>query len=73
VRQIAALERQAVVRIELASLESQTELAVNALSSDAAHAFIERLPTVESLMPSLSFAEIAGENPKFQPPPRRHQ
>jgi hypothetical protein len=59
--QIEALERQAIVRIQQASVEAQTELALAGLTSDAAHVFVARLPTVESLMPSLSFQELAGE------------
>jgi hypothetical protein len=40
--QVEALERQAVVRIQQASVEAQTELA---LAGEAARNFIERLPT----------------------------
>lgn len=59
--QVAALEQQAIVRIEQASVEAQTEIAIAGLTSDAARAFIERLPSVESLMPPLSYRELAGE------------
>jgi hypothetical protein len=58
---IEALERTAMVEIERASLEAQTQLALDGLTSDAARAFVERLPSVEKLMPALSLAEIAGE------------
>jgi hypothetical protein len=58
---IEALERTAMLEIERASLEAQTQLALEGLTSDAARAFVERLPNVENLMPALSFAEIAGE------------
>jgi hypothetical protein len=59
--QVEALERAAIVRIQLASVEAQTELAIAGLTSEAAHAFVARLPTVESLMLSLSYEELAGE------------
>ena len=58
---IAAIEQKAIVEIETASVEAQTELAVAGLTSEAARGFVERLPTVESLMPALSYEEIAGE------------
>jgi hypothetical protein len=59
--QITALEQRAVVDIEQASVDAQTELAVAGLTSEAARASIERLPTVESLMPALSYQELAGD------------
>jgi hypothetical protein len=59
--QVAAIEQKAVVQIELSCLEAQTQLAVAGLTSEAARAFVEKLPTVQTLMPRLSFAEIAGE------------
>jgi hypothetical protein len=58
-RQIEALERRAMVEIETASVEAQTQLAVAGLTSAAALAFVEKLPTIESLMPALSFQELA--------------
>jgi hypothetical protein len=59
--QIEALERQAVVQIQQASVEAQTELALAGLTSEAARAFVARLPTIESLMPALSFEQLAGD------------
>jgi hypothetical protein len=59
--QIEALERKAIVEIQRGSIEAQTELALAGLTSAAARVFVERLPTVESLMPALSYAELAGE------------
>jgi hypothetical protein len=59
--QIEAIERKAIVQIELSCLDAQTKLAVAGLTSDVARQFIEKLPAVEALMPALSFAEIAGE------------
>jgi hypothetical protein len=59
--QITAIEQKAIVQIELSCLDAQTQLATAGLSSDAARAFVERLPSIETLMPRLSFAEVAGE------------
>jgi hypothetical protein len=58
---IEAIERKAIVEIELSCLEAQTAIAVAGLTSAAAKGFIEHLPSVETLMPALSFAEVAGE------------
>ena len=59
--QIEALERKAVTKSSLSCLQAQTEFAVAGLTSDAARQFIEKLPSVDGLMPRLSFAEVAGE------------
>jgi hypothetical protein len=59
--QAEALEQRALVQIETSSVEAQTKLALAGLTSDAARGFIESLPTVESLMPKLSYAALAGE------------
>ena len=50
--QIDSLEQQAIVKIETASVEAQTQIAVAGLTSEAARDFLSRLPTIESLMPS---------------------
>ena len=60
--QIEALERKATVEIQRQSVEAQTELALAGLTSDSARAFIERLPAVDSLMPALSYEELAGDS-----------
>ena len=60
--QIEAIERKAIVEIEMSCLEAQKALAVAGLTSDAARLFVEKLPSVEALMPKLSFTEIAGES-----------
>ena len=62
---IAAQEQKAKTQIELSSLEAQQKLALDGLTSDAALGFVEALPSIDDLMPRLSFAEIAGES---QPP-----
>ena len=57
---IAAIEQKALVTIEASSVEAQTQLCIAGLTSEAARAFVAALPTVESLMPALSFEAIAG-------------
>ena len=59
--QIEAIERKAITQIELSCLEAQTHLAVAGLTSGAAKEFIEKLPSIDVLMPRLSFSEVAGE------------
>ena len=59
--QVAAIERKAIVQIEMSCLEAQTALAVAGLTSDAGQRFLEQLPKIETLMPRLTFAEVAGE------------
>jgi hypothetical protein len=59
--QIAAIEARAVTQIEVSSLDAQTRLAVAGLSSEVARRFLEALPTIDVLMPRLTFAEVAGE------------
>jgi hypothetical protein len=59
--QIAAIERKAIVAIEVSCLEAQTQLALDGCSSDAARAFVDALPKIEALMPRLAFAAVAGD------------
>jgi hypothetical protein len=59
--QIESLEQRAIVEIEKASVEAQTEIALAGLTSQAARRFVAQLPTVESLMPALSYQELSGE------------
>jgi hypothetical protein len=59
--QIEAIERKACTEIELSCLKAQEEIAVAGLTSDAARRFIDALPSIEKLMPALSFAEVSGE------------
>jgi len=56
-----AIEREAIVQIERASLDAQTQLAVEGLLSDASRKFFGELPPIENLMPALSFAELSGD------------
>jgi hypothetical protein len=55
---IDELEKAAKFEIERVSLEIQTQLAVGALESDEAKAFLERMPSVDHLMPILKMGEI---------------
>ncbi len=61
ITRIAAIEAEAIVKIEVASVEAQTALALAGLTSEAAREFLAKLPSVESLMPALSFRELVGE------------
>jgi hypothetical protein len=56
-----AIEAKAIVEIEMSCLQAQEKIAVAAVTSDAGAAFLAALPAVETLMPALSYAEIAGE------------
>jgi hypothetical protein len=58
---IEAIERKALTEIEMSSLKAQEEIALAGLTSVDARRFIEEPPSTETLMPRLSFAEIAGE------------
>jgi len=59
--QIEAIERKAITQIELSCLEAQEKVAVAGLTSKAARLFIDKMPSVQTLMPALSFDEVAGE------------
>ena len=59
--ELSALEQRAVLQIETASVAAQTEIAIAGLTTDGARAFVASLPTVEQLMPALSYRELAGE------------
>jgi hypothetical protein len=58
---IEAVERKATTDIEVNCLAAQEQIALAGLTTTAARLFIEKLPNIETLMPALSFAEIAGE------------
>jgi len=57
---IDAIERQAITQIELQCLAAQEKLATASVTSEAAGSFIASLPGIDTLMPKLSFEEIAG-------------
>ena len=58
---IQAIEQKAVTDIEMNCLKAQEQIALSGLTSEVAHSFIAALPSIESLMPALSYSEIAGE------------
>jgi hypothetical protein len=58
---IDALEQKAFVEIEASCLGAQTHLALAGCTSDMARTFVENLPAVDTLMPQLSYAAIAGD------------
>lgn len=55
---IAALEAEAKAKIEKMSLDAQLALVSSGIESDAARAFIEAMPTVEVLMPTIDARHI---------------
>jgi hypothetical protein len=55
---IEALVRQTKTKIEQLSLAAQTEVVANGLQSDAARAFLEKMPTLEALMPAVDVTEV---------------
>jgi hypothetical protein len=58
---IQAIEQKAITQIEQSCLEAQTQLAIAGLTSEAAAAFVNALPRIETLMLALNYQEIAGE------------
>jgi hypothetical protein len=59
--EIEAVEKSAKVAIETQSVSAQTEVIAHGLSSEAAVAFLNSLPAVETMMPSLSLDVIAAK------------
>lgn len=55
---IAAIEKEAVSKIERLSLTAQTEVIANGLESAAARQFLERMPELESMMPAINAMEL---------------
>jgi hypothetical protein len=55
---IEAIEAEAIAKIERLSLEAQTEVVANGLESQAAKSFLQHMPSVEALMPSVPVTEI---------------
>lgn len=56
--EIDALEKVARVQIESQSVAAQTEIIAHGLNSEAAVAFLNSLPKIESMMPALDVSEI---------------
>ena len=57
---IAAMEAAAKTEIERISVESQTELISDALTSEAAKAFLDHMPSAETLMPIIELKQVQG-------------
>ncbi len=58
--QIAAIEAAAKTEIQRISVESQTELISDGLTSEAAQAFLQQMPSAETLMPVLELNQVQG-------------
>ena len=56
--EIAAIRRRARTKIEQWSLEAQTKLVAQNLTSDSAKAFLDNMPSTEALMPSLEMQQV---------------
>lgn len=59
-RKIEAMETEAKTRIESMSLSAQTEVITHGMKSEAARTFLERMPSLDSLMPRVSQADITA-------------
>lgn len=55
-----AMEKAARTEIERASVGAQTNLITDGLTSEAAHRFVDSLPSVRLLMPPLDAGEVKG-------------
>lgn len=59
--EIDVMEKMARVQIESQSVQAQTEIIANGLSSEAAVEFLNRLPAIESMMPALDVTSIQAK------------
>lgn len=59
--EIETVEKLAMVQIEAQSVQAQTEVIANGLTSEAAIAFLQSMPAVEKLMPPLDVASIQAK------------
>ncbi len=59
--EIDALEKVARVQIESQSVQAQTEIIAHGLNSEAAIAFLNKLPAIESMMPALDVTAIQAK------------
>ncbi len=57
---IVAMEAAAKTEIERISVESQTELIADGLTSEAAQTFLQQMPSAETLMPRLELIQVRG-------------
>jgi hypothetical protein len=58
VTRIAALERTAITKIETMALEAHTEVIKDGIETQAARAFLDAMPPLDTLMPPLSMREM---------------
>jgi len=58
ISKIEAIEKEAISKIESMSLDAQTQIVAHGLESDAAKAFLEAMPLLETLMPPVVMTEI---------------
>jgi hypothetical protein len=66
---IEALEREAIVKIELHTAETVTRIIAHGLTSTAAREFLDSLPAVETLMPPL---DVEAVRTMLEAPKSRH-
>jgi hypothetical protein len=59
--EIDAMEKVARVQIEQASVQAQTEVIANGLSSVAAIEFLKSMPALDSMMPALDVTQIQAK------------
>ncbi len=55
---IEKIEAEAITKIERLSLAAQTDIVISGLESAAAKEFLERMPSVEALMPQVDAGEM---------------
>ena len=56
-----AMEKTAMTEIERASVEAQTQLILGGLTTEAAKSFLESIPSIMSLMPTLDAPALIAE------------
>jgi hypothetical protein len=59
--EIDAMEKVARVQIEQASVQAQTEVIANGLTSSAAIEFLKSMPAIETMMPALDVSAIQAK------------
>jgi len=59
--EIDAMEKVARVQIEQASVQAQTEVIANGLTSEAAIEFLRSMPAIETMMPALDITAIQAK------------
>jgi len=59
--EIDALEKVALVQIEQASVQAQTEVIAHGLTSEAAIEFLRSMPAIETMMPALDVGAIQAK------------